>query len=165
MSSRGWVGAVSTAVLLACGCGAAPDGATARIAFVRAPARRPALRIGTLFFNTGGPGAPSKAALGELHAQLRLLAPELTDHFDVIGFDPRGIGESTPAIDCISGADFDRARVEVDFTPDDATASAALDAFARSTPRSRFCSIRAARPGAPTALRGRTGPRAACSAC
>ncbi len=41
------------------------------------------------------------------------------DSFDLVGFDPRGVGKSTPAVWCNSDADNDRLRAEpgVDYSP------------------------------------------------
>ena len=55
-------------------------------------------RLGSLMVNPGGPGASgADAAIG-----LALtLPPEVLQRFDLIGFDPRGVGLSTP-VECIS---------------------------------------------------------------
>ncbi|KAJ3247208.1 hypothetical protein HDU78_005015 [Chytriomyces hyalinus] len=57
-------------------------------------------RMGTITFNFGGPGGPGKpAVLGRGPA-----LSELTGgHYDVLSFDPRGIGESVP-IRCFQSA-------------------------------------------------------------
>jgi pimeloyl-ACP methyl ester carboxylesterase len=75
-----------------------PDGPRIEIGIARLPARDPARRIGNLFVNPGGPGASGVewaigAALG-----LPLMSDALRDRFDVIGFDPRGVGTSTPVL-------------------------------------------------------------------
>ena len=70
-----------------------PDGATIAVAVARVPATDDALRIGSLITNPGGPGGSGVDALPLLHAAL----PEtLTARFDLVGFDPRGVGQSTP---------------------------------------------------------------------
>ncbi|GAB7049824.1 alpha/beta hydrolase [Catenuloplanes indicus] len=70
-----------------------PRGATTTIALARRPATDPDRRIGTLFVNPGGPGGPGRflAAVAD-----RVLPPEVLARFDVVGFDPRGIGASDP---------------------------------------------------------------------
>lgn len=75
-----------------------PDGPTAQIALLKAPASGEP--IGSLVLNPGGPGGPgmSMAALGST----TLAASPVTEKFDLIGFDPRGVGASTPAIECFS---------------------------------------------------------------
>ncbi|WP_020418365.1 alpha/beta hydrolase [Amycolatopsis sp. ATCC 39116] len=74
-------------------------GATLRLA--RLPALDPARRIGSLLVNPGGPGGSGADVVA--YGGLGLATPEfaeLTRRFDVIGFDPRGVGGSTPAITC-----------------------------------------------------------------
>lgn len=75
-----------------------PSGRTAHIALLKVPARGD--RIGSLLMNPGGPGGPgmSMAAAGAT----TLAASSLTERFDLVGFDPRGVGASTPAIDCFT---------------------------------------------------------------
>lgn len=70
-----------------------PHGATTTIALTRLPATDPAQRIGSLFLNFGGPGGPGVSTLHQLGA---FLDPQVHARFDVIGFDPRGVGESDP---------------------------------------------------------------------
>jgi pimeloyl-ACP methyl ester carboxylesterase len=48
----------------------------------------------------------------------RVFDRELLDHFDIVGWDPRGTGESDPPIDCI--ADYDPYFTEIDTTPESA---------------------------------------------
>ncbi|HEY3737540.1 MAG TPA: alpha/beta hydrolase [Jatrophihabitans sp.] len=56
--------------------------------------------IGSLLVNPGGPGASGiELALGILSE----LDPSLLKNFDIIGFDPRGVGLSSP-INCISNS-------------------------------------------------------------
>lgn len=74
-----------------------PDGEQVRIAVAKAPATDPANRIGSLFVNFGGPGGP---AVGYLQAAGAGLFATLNERFDIVAFDPRGVGQSTPAIDC-----------------------------------------------------------------
>ena len=74
-----------------------PDGATLELAVIRLPASSPSRRIGSLFVNFGGPGAP---AVDTVRAAGKDLFGSLNDRFDIVGFDPRGVGRSRPAIDC-----------------------------------------------------------------
>ncbi len=71
---------------------------------------------GPLLANRGGPGA-SGATLA-LDAT-GWFGDEITDNFDVIGWDPRGTGLSEGVVDCIDGADYDRFFSAADITPDD----------------------------------------------
>jgi pimeloyl-ACP methyl ester carboxylesterase len=76
---------------------AAPgDGATASVAVVRIPASGESQ--GALFFNPGGPGGPG--LLGTMGAWAGMADTEIVERFDLVGFDPRGVGATTPAIDC-----------------------------------------------------------------
>lgn len=87
---------------------AAPDGPAITLALTRVPAsRQPA--VGTLFVNPGGPGGSGRTfAAGFPTAGL--------EGYDIVGWDPRGIGASTPA-QCPSGAAAD-AYLGLDGSPD-----------------------------------------------
>lgn len=74
----------------------APTGSTLDLAVVRTRARHPKLRIGSLVFNPGGPGAPAVAFLRGIAATL---PAALRDRFDLVAFDPRGVGRSHP-VEC-----------------------------------------------------------------
>ncbi|MEU0545355.1 alpha/beta hydrolase [Nocardia sp. NPDC005978] len=80
-----------------------PGGRTMKIAVLKAPARGE--RIGSLLLNPGGPGGPGMA-MAAVGAKTWAASP-VTERFDLIGFDPRGVGASTPAIDCFSDAETD----------------------------------------------------------
>ncbi|MFE6691755.1 alpha/beta hydrolase [Streptomyces sp. NPDC057743] len=74
-----------------------PGGPTISLALARLPARRPARRIGPLLINGGGPGG--SAVLDVATAAPPFDTPQLDrlrDRFDLIGMDPRGVGESAP---------------------------------------------------------------------
>ena len=62
------------------------------LAVVRHLASRPGQRIGSLFVNFGGPGVAGAATVKEGGALLDGLGG---GRFDVVGWDPRGTGEST----------------------------------------------------------------------
>ncbi len=71
-----------------------PRGATTTLALTRLPATDPANRIGSLLTNPGGPGGSGVdfvQQVGEV-----AWTPEVRARFDVIGFDPRGVGASDP---------------------------------------------------------------------
>jgi pimeloyl-ACP methyl ester carboxylesterase len=75
-----------------------PNDATIGIAISRKPATDTANRIGSLLINPGGPGASGIDWLrGEAGAMKNLNA-----RFDLIGFDPRGVGKSDP-VRCLDG--------------------------------------------------------------
>ncbi|PRY49632.1 alpha/beta hydrolase family protein [Geodermatophilus tzadiensis] len=73
------------------------DGATLPLFLIRAKLAGQTDRIGSLLVNPGGPGASgADAALG-----LALSLPEdVLRRFDLVGFDPRGVGLSTP-VECL----------------------------------------------------------------
>jgi pimeloyl-ACP methyl ester carboxylesterase len=71
-----------------------PNGPKTQIAVARVPAADPARKIGTLFLNPGGPGG-SGVDLA-LFGFGEFLNQTLQGRFDIVGWDPRGIGASTP---------------------------------------------------------------------
>ena len=60
-------------------------------------------RIGSLVINPGGPGVSGVEYA--LNAQY-IVNPEVLEQYDIVGFDPRGIGSSTP-ISCLNDAEQD----------------------------------------------------------
>ena len=60
--------------------------------------------IGSLLTNPGGPGASGVALIRD--SLSFAVGPELLRAYDVIGFDPRGVGEST-AVRCYDATDMD----------------------------------------------------------
>ena len=84
-----------------------PDGDVAALALIRFPASGD--KIGSLVINPGGPGESGiEAALGVFQT----LPKRVHERFDLVGFDPRGVAGSRPAIWCNSDADNDRLRTE-----------------------------------------------------
>ena len=71
-------------------------------------------RVGSLLVNPGGPGAGGTDFA--VYAD-QIYDQALLDAFDIVGWDPRGTGLSTPAIDCID--DYDHYYAGTDITPDD----------------------------------------------
>jgi pimeloyl-ACP methyl ester carboxylesterase len=70
-----------------------PDGATISVAVARVPATDQTERMGSLILNPGGPGGSGVLGLTPMY----LAMPEsLHERFDVVSFDPRGVGQSTP---------------------------------------------------------------------
>ncbi|MFI5808198.1 alpha/beta hydrolase [Streptomyces sp. NPDC051561] len=71
-----------------------PDGRQIEIAISRLASKDPSKRRGVLLTNPGGPGG-SGLDYPALLAGARL-PKDVLDSYDVIGFDPRGVGRSTP---------------------------------------------------------------------
>ncbi|MFF2751976.1 alpha/beta hydrolase [Kitasatospora sp. NPDC058048] len=78
-----------------------PGGRTIDIAISRVRAGSAKQRHGVLLMNPGGPGGPGLTMPVEMEP---LLPAEVRDRFDLIGFDPRGAGQSSP-IGCDLKAD------------------------------------------------------------
>jgi len=69
-----------------------PSGATISLAITRRPAKDPQHRVGTLFFNPGGPGDGAEEWITQAET---LFTPTLIERFDLVGMDPRGIANSS----------------------------------------------------------------------
>ncbi|BBY30601.1 alpha/beta hydrolase [Mycolicibacterium sediminis] len=94
---------------------AKPDGDVAQLALIKFPATGD--KIGSLVINPGGPGESGVTAAASL---VEGMPAEVRERFDLVGFDPRGVGRSTPAVWCNSDEDNDRLRADpqVDYTPE-----------------------------------------------
>ncbi|MEN3299842.1 alpha/beta hydrolase [Pseudonocardia sp.] len=80
-----------------------PDGDTFSLAVIKHPAGDPAQRIGTLFWNPGGPG---DAGTQYLPVSIGGFPAEVLRRFDVVSWDPRGMGgRTTPVVQCFDSAD------------------------------------------------------------
>ena len=93
---------------------AKPDGDVAQLAMIKFKATGD--KIGSLIINPGGPGESGVDAAASIVGTM----PDMVrQRFDVVGFDPRGVGKSTPAVWCNSDADNDRLRADpqVDYSP------------------------------------------------
>jgi pimeloyl-ACP methyl ester carboxylesterase len=77
-----------------------PGGPTITLAVIRHLASRPGQRIGSLFFNPGGPGDSGVAAVAERGDALDALTG---GRFDVVGWDLRGSAASAPVL-CFADA-------------------------------------------------------------
>ncbi|MFE3500302.1 alpha/beta fold hydrolase [Kitasatospora sp. NPDC059160] len=69
-----------------------PHGRSIDLALIRRPADDRAHRIGTLFYNPGGPAIPGTLALP---STTPLFPEDVRRRFDIVSFDPRGVGAST----------------------------------------------------------------------
>jgi pimeloyl-ACP methyl ester carboxylesterase len=77
-----------------------PSGPHIAVALSRRVASDPSQRIGSLVLNPGGPG---ESGLLNLTKDIGLLPAGVLARFDVVGFDPRGIGKSSP-VSCAGDA-------------------------------------------------------------
>jgi pimeloyl-ACP methyl ester carboxylesterase len=88
---------------------AAPrSGQTYDVKMIRIRSRTQHDRIGSLLINPGGPGGSGIDTAVSLSFGQAMggLPTEITDRFDLVGFDPRGVGRSNP-VKCISNKDQD----------------------------------------------------------
>jgi pimeloyl-ACP methyl ester carboxylesterase len=72
---------------------------------VKLPALIPAERRGSLVINPGGPGGSGVQYVLGARSEFSTV---VLDHYDVVGFDPRGVGGSVPALRCMSGPALDK---------------------------------------------------------
>jgi len=99
-----------------------PAKGSIELALIRLPATNRATRIGDLVTNPGGPGGSGVEFIRE--AGRTAFSAALRTRFDIIGFDPRGVGASDP-VECVDGPTMDRLG-ELDPVPDEAGERAAL---------------------------------------
>lgn len=81
-----------------------PNGPTIKLALARLPSASSGEKIGSLLINPGGPGASGIQFLREVTGAF---APDILKHFDIVSWDPRGVGQSDPVV-CESGKALDR---------------------------------------------------------
>ncbi len=84
-----------------------PDGDVAQLAMIRFKATGD--KIGSLVINPGGPGESGVESAASLIATM---PASVRERFDLVGFDPRGVASSTPAVWCNSDDDNDRLRAD-----------------------------------------------------
>lgn len=75
-----------------------PDDGTIELAVTRMAASGDAQ--GSVVVNSGGPGGSGQ--LQAIIASVGFQDTPITDQYDIVGIDPRGVSASTPAIDCLS---------------------------------------------------------------
>lgn len=79
-----------------------------------------------LIVNPGGPGG---SGIEYAQAAEYIMSESLLRNFDVVGFDPRGVGQSTP-IDCLSDKETDK-YIAMDGSPDDQAEIDETEAFVK----------------------------------
>lgn len=114
------------------------DGARVIIAIIRLRATATDVDDyrGPVFFNPGGPGGSGVAAMRDRGKHLQEIIG--TNH-DLISFDPRGVGLSTPEVQCWPTEQSARVWQLLDVGAVDAHPGVLYDAYARATARSGVC--------------------------
>ncbi|WP_328420106.1 hypothetical protein [Streptomyces sp. NBC_00443] len=75
---------------------ARPSGEAFELAVARRKATDPARRVGVLLVNPGGPGASGvDFAVDDAKSHF---SSDIQERFDIVGFDPRGVGRSHPVM-------------------------------------------------------------------
>lgn len=90
-----------------------PDGEQVGIAVSRKRATDPSKRLGSLIVNFGGPGDAGSSTLADFVGSY---PKEVAARYDIVSFDPRGVGKSRPVV-CVDDATTDALNAE-DPTPD-----------------------------------------------
>jgi pimeloyl-ACP methyl ester carboxylesterase len=96
-----------------------PGGETVDLALLKVPAADQDARVGSLVINPGGPGASGVEYASYARSLFR---DPLLDSFDIVGFDPRGTGDSDP-VDCLPDDEL-TTYLDADPIPDDAAQEA-----------------------------------------
>src|SRR5690348_1104246 len=82
-----------------------PAGRRFSLPVIKLPASSPGQRIGSLVVNPGGPGGSGVQYALQARSQV---SPAVRARFDVVGFDPRGVAGSIPAVSCLTDPQLDR---------------------------------------------------------
>jgi pimeloyl-ACP methyl ester carboxylesterase len=93
---------------------AVPGGKTIKLAVIRKRTTDQARQIGSLLINPGGPGG---SGVEFVRGASDVFTERVRARYDLVGFDPRGVGDSAP-IHCLDDKQMDD-YVRVDSTPDD----------------------------------------------
>jgi pimeloyl-ACP methyl ester carboxylesterase len=91
-----------------------PEGGTIQLSVLKVPSKNPSQRIGSLVVNPGGPGGS-----GVFYAGGAQFTDKVRAAYDVVGFDPRGVGTSAP-VKCLNDRELD-SFLGGDPTPDNVT--------------------------------------------
>ena len=86
---------------------------TFRLSVLRAAARDQDKRLGSIVVNPGGPGG---SGVDYAYNADYVFSPDITDVYDIVGFDPRGVAESEP-INCFTPEELDE-NLASDAKPD-----------------------------------------------
>jgi pimeloyl-ACP methyl ester carboxylesterase len=102
-----------------------PEGGTIQLSVIKVPSTNPSRRIGSLVVNPGGPGGS-----GVFYAAGAEFTDPVREAYDVVGFDPRGVGTSAP-VKCLDDRELD-AFLGGDPTPNDKAEEQKLAGAAQS---------------------------------
>ncbi|MFD3943799.1 alpha/beta hydrolase [Streptomyces sp. NPDC058579] len=91
------------------------NGRTFVLPVAKATTADPKRRIGSLVFNPGGPGGSGVDHLKDGGADS--FGAPVRERFDIVSFDPRGVGASTPALTCEGGKEAAEPSPEVPDAP------------------------------------------------
>ena len=105
---------------------AQPAGDTIKLAVTRLPAADENQRIGSLVVNPGGPGV---SGISYARAAQRAFTARVRSVYDIVGFDPRGVGASTP-VECLDNQQQD-AFIAADGSPDSPSEERSLLAISK----------------------------------
>ncbi len=98
-----------------------PGGRKITIALSMVPATAPAAQQqGVMLVNPGGPGEPGRSLAGSVAGGV---SAQVRADYDIVGFDPRGVGGSSPVLSCDPGF---FAGVRPDYIPASAAAEQVL---------------------------------------
>jgi pimeloyl-ACP methyl ester carboxylesterase len=108
-----------------------PEGETLKIALAYRAADRQA--VGSVIFNPGGPGASGVSFIKDSGDQLG--TAKLRAKYNLIGFDPRGVGQSEPTVKCLDAKQtndflYGNSDYELGTTDDVSNTRASLKKFA-----------------------------------
>ncbi len=103
-----------------------PAADSIELSVLKVAAASKAARIGSLVVNPGGPGG---SGVDYAANATSYFGAELRNAFDIVGFDPRGVGQSTP-LQCLSDAQLD-VFVAADPDPDTSAEIASSDRLLR----------------------------------
>lgn len=80
-----------------------PSGATIAVAVTRRPVGDRSRRVGSLIVNPGGPGG---SGIGYARSAQQIVSAAVLAQYDIVGFDPRGVGQSAP-VTCLDDQQLD----------------------------------------------------------
>ena len=112
-----------------------PTGASIGIKVVRLRASGSAKRLGSLVLNPGGPGG---SGIEYARAAADVVSDAIRAQYDIVGFDPRGVGSSDP-IKCLTGPETDQLLA---VSGDPRTAGEVAQVSAVSAALGRNCKLR-----------------------